>query len=227
MRNLIIEWKHFDKDGKTCDRCSGTGANLKKAIDSLRSDLDSEGISLTLVETKLSQDHMNESNEVIIDGVKIEDVLPGMASGENECSSCAILIDASECRCRTIKEEGDTFEEIPEEMIKRAILARANQGKINNKNMKIRVLGSGCPSCKKLFELVNQAVSELGIEADVEYISDIQKIIETGVMSTPILIIDGKIAVSGSVPSVKEIKRLITEGNISEKGSGCSCGGKC
>jgi small redox-active disulfide protein 2 len=94
--------------------------------------------------------------------------------------------------------------------------------------MKIQVLGAGCPSCKKLFELTKQAVNECGIEAEVEYVSDIQKIIEMGVMSAPVLVIDGKVAVAGSVPDIKEIKKIISgsASNINER-PGCSCGGKC
>ena len=56
--------------------------------------------------------------------------------------------------------------------------------------MIIQVLGSGCPTCKKLFELTKQAVGELGLETDVEYITDIQEIVKMGVMSTPVLAID-------------------------------------
>lgn len=94
--------------------------------------------------------------------------------------------------------------------------------------MKIQVLGAGCPSCKKLFELTKRAVAELDIEADVEYISDIQKIIEMGVMSAPVLVIDDKVAIAGSVPDIKEIKEIIGGGasNV-DKESGCGCGGKC
>jgi small redox-active disulfide protein 2 len=94
--------------------------------------------------------------------------------------------------------------------------------------MKIQVLGAGCPSCKKLFELTKRAVAELDVEADVEYISDIQKIIEMGVMSAPVLVIDDKVAIAGSVPDIKEIKGIISgsASNINER-PGCSCGGKC
>lgn len=78
--------------------------------------------------------------------------------------------------------------------------------------MKIQVLGSGCPTCKNLYELTKTAVKELGIDAEVEYVSDISKIIELGVMQSPILTINGKIAMlgSGNLEKIKEtIKKSI------------------
>ncbi len=75
--------------------------------------------------------------------------------------------------------------------------------------MQIQVLGSGCPTCKKLFELTKQAVEELGLKTEVEYITDIQKIVEMGVMSSPVLAINGKPAISGFLPDVEKIKETI------------------
>jgi len=79
--------------------------------------------------------------------------------------------------------------------------------------MKIQVLGSGCSNCKKLFELTKQAVDELGQKDEVEYITDIQKIVEMGVMSSPILAIDGKPVLTGFLPDIGKIKEIITENN--------------
>ena len=75
--------------------------------------------------------------------------------------------------------------------------------------MKIQVLGSGCPTCKKLFELTKQAVKELGLKIEVEYITDIQKIVEMGVMQSPVLAIDGKPAITGFLPDIEKIKETI------------------
>lgn len=94
--------------------------------------------------------------------------------------------------------------------------------------MKIQVLGSGCPTCKNLFELTSKAVEELKIDAEVEYITDSQKIVELGVMSSPVLAIDGKAVISGSVPSIEKIKEAISgSSNSSDSCSNCSCGGEC
>ena len=54
--------------------------------------------------------------------------------------------------------------------------------------MQIQILGSGCKKCKKLFELTKQAAKEMDLEAEVEYITDVSKIIEMGVMSSPVLL---------------------------------------
>jgi len=75
--------------------------------------------------------------------------------------------------------------------------------------MKIQVLGSGCSTCKKLFELTKQAAAELKLKTEVEYITDIQKIIEMGVMSSPVLAIDSKPVMVGFVPNVEKIKEAI------------------
>ncbi len=77
---------------------------------------------------------------------------------------------------------------------------------INN----IKVLGSGCPTCKKFFELTKEAVSQLGLNTEVEYTDDIQKIIELGVMSSPVLIINDKIALVGQVPNLEKLKEIIS-----------------
>ena len=75
--------------------------------------------------------------------------------------------------------------------------------------MKIQVLGSGCPTCKKLFGLTSQAAQELKIKEKVEYITDTQKIVEMGIMSSPVLVIDGKAVLIGAVPNVETIKKII------------------
>jgi small redox-active disulfide protein 2 len=74
--------------------------------------------------------------------------------------------------------------------------------------MKIQVLGSGCPTCKNLYELTKTAVLELGIDAEVEYSTDISKIIELGVMESPVMTINGKLAMTGS-GSLEKIKEII------------------
>jgi small redox-active disulfide protein 2 len=77
--------------------------------------------------------------------------------------------------------------------------------------MKIQVLGSGCATCKKLFELTKKAVEDLGLKTDVEYITDVQKIIDMGLMSSPVLAIDGKPVLVGRVPEADKIKEIIAQ----------------
>jgi small redox-active disulfide protein 2 len=75
--------------------------------------------------------------------------------------------------------------------------------------MKIQVLGTGCPKCNKTYENVRQAVSEAGIDAEVEKVEDLKAIMEFNVMMTPAVAVDGDVKISGKVPSVEEIKGLI------------------
>jgi small redox-active disulfide protein 2 len=76
--------------------------------------------------------------------------------------------------------------------------------------MKIEVLGTGCSKCKTLEKLTREAVAESGIEAEIEKVEDMMKIISYGVMSTPALVINQKVVLNGRVPSKSEIKEMIT-----------------
>lgn len=82
---------------------------------------------------------------------------------------------------------------------------------MQNKTIKIQVLGSGCPTCRKLFEITKQAVDELNLKTEVEYITDIQKIVEMGIMSSPVLAINDKPIMSGFLPDIEKIKKIIKE----------------
>jgi len=77
--------------------------------------------------------------------------------------------------------------------------------------MDIKILGTGCPKCKALEKAANDAVSASGLDATVSKIEDIIQIMQFGVMTTPALVVDGKVLVKGRVPSVDEIKNLITK----------------
>ena len=77
--------------------------------------------------------------------------------------------------------------------------------------MKIEILGTGCPKCKKLSELVEDVVKELGVSAEIIKATDINKIIDYGVMVTPALVIDGGVIVAGKIPSKEEISNWIEE----------------
>ena len=77
--------------------------------------------------------------------------------------------------------------------------------------MKIQVLGSGCATCKKLFELTKKAVEELDLKIEVEYITDIQRIVAMGLMQSPVLVVDGKPVLVGFTSDIEKIKKLIQE----------------
>ena len=76
---------------------------------------------------------------------------------------------------------------------------------------KIEILGTGCAKCKRLFANVEQAVRELKITVEVVKVEDLDAIVESGVMLTPALLINGEVVAEGRVPDVNEIKSLLTE----------------
>ena len=76
--------------------------------------------------------------------------------------------------------------------------------------MEIKVLGTGCARCKSLEKVTRKAVEELNLNATVDKVEDIQKIMEYAVMRTPALVINDKVVLSGQVPKVAEIKDLLT-----------------
>lgn len=75
--------------------------------------------------------------------------------------------------------------------------------------MKIKVLGSGCKTCHKQYEIVKKAVETCNIHAEVEYITDMQKVMEYGVMSMPAIVIDEKVVSMGKVLKVADVEKLL------------------
>lgn len=80
--------------------------------------------------------------------------------------------------------------------------------------MKIQILGSGCPTCKKLYEITKKAVEESGLKGKIEYLTGqegIQKIMEMGVISSPVLVINKKVVLAGRLPDIEEVKKLLAK----------------
>jgi hypothetical protein len=120
MRTLHIEWKHLDLDKGTCLRCSKTGKTLQQVISELKKELKEKNIQITFIETKLSEKKIQQSNMILIDGKPIESILSGAEIGENYCTSCSCLT-GHETYCRTVSYKGETFEEIPEKLVRLAV----------------------------------------------------------------------------------------------------------
>lgn len=76
--------------------------------------------------------------------------------------------------------------------------------------MEIKVLGTGCASCKALYQAVEQTVKELGLTAEIIKEEDLMKIMEYNVMTLPALVVDGKVVAKGKI-SVQEIKAILTK----------------
>ena len=75
---------------------------------------------------------------------------------------------------------------------------------------KIQILGAGCPKCHKLAQNAETAARQSAVEFELEKVTDINDIMSFGVMMTPALALDGQVKVVGKVPSVEEIKKLLT-----------------
>jgi small redox-active disulfide protein 2 len=75
--------------------------------------------------------------------------------------------------------------------------------------MKIQILGTGCAKCNQLAEATVQAVRELNLPCEFEKVTDLRQIMAFGVMTTPALVVDGKVRLAGKIPSSSELKMLL------------------
>ena len=95
--------------------------------------------------------------------------------------------------------------------------------------MKIQVLGAGCSKCKRLLETTKKIVKELGLDVEVEYTTDVSEMIEMGVMTTPVLAVNGKPVLTGDGKSEDDVRNALEKNSKDNntKAGGCSCGGNC
>ena len=77
--------------------------------------------------------------------------------------------------------------------------------------MRIQVAGPGCPRCQMTEKNVFNACAELNLSAEISHVTDRKQIQDLGVWTTPAVIVDGKIVVSGKIPSVEELKKILSE----------------
>lgn len=73
----------------------------------------------------------------------------------------------------------------------------------------IKILGTGCAKCKQTEAVIRETLSEMGVEADIEKVEDIQKIMEYDIMSTPAVVLDGAVKMTGKVPSKEEVRAML------------------
>jgi hypothetical protein len=117
-KRLEIEWKHFAVGEATCERCGKTGDSLKFIVEDLRREFAPAGVRVNLTETLLDKTRIAESNEILMNGTKIEDLLAASVVS-TDCPSCGTLAGESTC-CRAIEIENERYEDIPPEMIRNA-----------------------------------------------------------------------------------------------------------
>ena len=77
--------------------------------------------------------------------------------------------------------------------------------------MDIKILGTGCPKCKSLEKLTREVVEQNGLSAEISKVEDIMEIMKFNVMSTPALVVNGKVEIKGRVPSAGEIKQILSK----------------
>lgn len=76
--------------------------------------------------------------------------------------------------------------------------------------MKLEILGPGCPKCRTLAEAVERVAEKLGLDCEVVKVTEIDRIVEYGVMATPALVVDGTVQFFGRVPGEKELTELLS-----------------
>ncbi len=89
--------------------------------------------------------------------------------------------------------------------------------------MKIKVLGTGCSSCKTLYKNVEEVIVELKMDIELEKVEAIEKIMEYGIMSVPALVINEEVKFSGKVPNKEQLKELILNDKCDDNAPTCNC----
>lgn len=124
MKQLVVEWRHLEVGGETCVRCADTGRTLEAVISDLQPAMRDKGIELTYQERTLTPEEIAQSNSVFINGVPLEQIVPGVTASENECPSCSSLTGQQSC-CRTVSYRGRIYEDVPETLLRQAIILSA------------------------------------------------------------------------------------------------------
>lgn len=120
MKKLQIEWRHYVKEGKTCERCAETGDNLSQVLIDIREEYAAKGIMIELKETELAESQMAESNMILVNDIPIDELIYDAKAQENNCCSCGDLI-GKQTNCRTLCYQDKVYEAISPEIIRLAI----------------------------------------------------------------------------------------------------------
>ncbi|MBI3343258.1 DUF2703 domain-containing protein [Candidatus Gottesmanbacteria bacterium] len=120
MNKLNVTWKHYDKEGKTCDRCGKTGETVRQVVTELKSKLAKHDIDLVYQEEKLKKDAIDQSNLILLNGVPVEQYVPDTRVQYTPCSSCSCLAGA-DVSCRAISQNGYVSEDVSKGLLIEAI----------------------------------------------------------------------------------------------------------
>lgn len=119
MKQVLIEWRHLDVAGETCDRCYDTGENLKAEVNRLNRALSAEGVVVEWFETKLDATEIDQSNMILINGLPIESIVE-LSVAANYCGSCSDLV-GSDSYCRSVVYGGKSYDDVPTVAIRDAV----------------------------------------------------------------------------------------------------------
>jgi len=117
MKTIDIEWRHLVVDQSTCERCNDTGTLLQQLVTELNRECAPRGVHVTMTETPLGPESIQESNQVLIDGRLLEASIPAIRVGSSACASCSDLTGRDE-QCRTLELDGHFFEVPPAYLIR-------------------------------------------------------------------------------------------------------------
>jgi hypothetical protein len=126
-RDLVIEWKHIGNTG-TCDRCSLTGSAILDVLEELQPYFMQKHVTARFREKVLPDSQIEESNQVVINGIPLEEYLSGAEVVQTPCCSCACITGQDEAECRAIDYEGDRYEAITPDLLKRVIVGIVESG---------------------------------------------------------------------------------------------------
>jgi len=214
---LEIEWRHLVQQGNTCERCDNTGVTLLRVLQDLSAELGRAGVVVTFRETPLGPEDLAQSNLILFNGRSMEDCL-GAQVTETHCQSCCELV-GEQVSCRAVEINGTIYEAIPEALIREAAYAALQ---MENETMKqIKVLGTGCANCNATMKLIEETAQAKGVAIQLEKVEDMAAILGYGVMSTPSVVVDGKVVHSGGVPGKSAV-----EGWLAAPVACCGCCGK-
>ena len=236
-KKVLIEYLYLDL--KTCDRCVGTDQVLEEVLEVLIPVLELAGYEVEyrkkeMVTAKEAKEYKFLSSPTI--RVNGEDICDSVT--ENDCGCCGD-ISGTQVDCRVFEYEGKQYEVPPKAMLAEGILrtvfsAKGNcdckeyelpenlkrfyEGKTNKSSCccggncgvtSIKVLGAGCKSCHEQFENAKSAVKSMGLTVEVEYITDMEKVMAYGAMSMPAIVVNEKIVSMGKVLKAADVEKLL------------------
>ncbi len=119
---IMIEWRHLELGGITCDRCNLTGRAILDVLEELQPYFRQKNVTARFRETVLPDSQIEESNQVVINGIPLEEYLSNAEVVQTPCCSCACLTGQDEAECRAIDVGDERYEAIPADLLKRVII---------------------------------------------------------------------------------------------------------